>query len=178
MSHLAPTDDNISIATLMKETYIPKRVKTSTTVVKASSSRTERTQTFILYLLTTICSTPQGLAPQITVVLTHVASLLSGSGSNSSSSSRSNSTKKELKLEALGLFRTVLTGPNHNPATRRECLSQTFLIELTCRHALQEDWYKLIAEALRCLAAHLRYRGDGNFLTLRHGGRCTRSYPR
>mmetsp|Transcript_43181 Transcript_43181/g.50547 ORF Transcript_43181/g.50547 Transcript_43181/m.50547 type:complete len:95 (+) Transcript_43181:51-335(+) len=94
MPHLAPTDDNISIATLMKETYIPKRVKKSTTVLKASFSRTERTQTSILYLLTTICFTPQGLgfAPQITAVLTHVASLLSGSGSNSSSPSRSNST--------------------------------------------------------------------------------------
>mmetsp|Transcript_43179 Transcript_43179/g.50538 ORF Transcript_43179/g.50538 Transcript_43179/m.50538 type:complete len:570 (+) Transcript_43179:159-1868(+) len=113
--HNGSKNSDSNIATLMKETYIPKLVKKSTTVVKPSSSHTERTQTSILYLLTTICSTPQGLgsAPQITAVLTHVASLL-----DSNSSSSRSPTKKELKLEALGLFRTVLTGPNHNPATR------------------------------------------------------------
>ena len=63
---------NNSIVILMKETYIPKLIKKITTVVKPSSSQTECTQTSILYLLTTICSTPQGLGstPQITAVRT------------------------------------------------------------------------------------------------------------
>jgi cullin-associated NEDD8-dissociated protein 1 len=60
-------------------------------------------------------------------------------------------TSKALRLDALSLIHAMLVCGNHDPVHIQQGLRQTLLPELCL--AVKEQWYKVIAEALRALAA-------------------------
>ena len=99
----------------------------------------ERTKSSALSLLSTTCQSPFGLGgtEQIAFVIHRVKILL-----------KDPQESKVIKLEALRLVKMMLTHPTN--------ASSDILVELPsilpelCQ-AVQEDWYKIIAEALRVL---------------------------
>ena len=97
-----------------------------------------------LNLLATLC---QGSA-EISGIFRHVQALLIDS----------EGTSKALCLDSLSLTKNVLASDNHDPKDIRASLETTLLPQLC--EAVQEQWYKLIAEALRALAQVPRFFPD------------------
>mmetsp|Transcript_5949 Transcript_5949/g.17173 ORF Transcript_5949/g.17173 Transcript_5949/m.17173 type:complete len:1341 (-) Transcript_5949:574-4596(-) len=113
----------------------------------------ERTKSSALALLSTLCNAPGGVggADQIRSVFVHVKTILGGSGGDGRALSRSVSVgSKSLKLDALCLVRVTLACGNHDPSDVRDALLDVLLLDLCA--SVNEDWYKVIAEALRVLS--------------------------
>jgi len=115
----------------------------------------ERSKSAALALLSTLCTAPGGIggAAQIRSVFTHIKSILSFGSSGDGGKYRSTSVggnSKTLKLDALSLVRIMISSDHHDASIVKDALSEILLPEL-CR-SVEEDWYKVIAEALRVLA--------------------------
>lgn len=126
-------------ADMIAAKFIPTIIKSCEHQLKAKKGG-ERTKSSALALLSTTCSSPGGIGgtDQIAILFTRLRTILSDpSGS------------KSLKLEALSLVRVILSTDNHKVADLQSCLVS--LLPELCR-VVNEDWYKVIAEALRVLA--------------------------
>lgn len=111
----------------------------------------ERTKSSAMALLSVLSSSPGGVGgnEQIASVFTHIQPILS-KGDDSAHHRKLSSGSKTLKLDALCLVRTMITGESGDIVHLKSALLETLLTELCS--AVQEDWYKVIAEALRVLA--------------------------
>ena len=122
----------------------------------------ERSKSHVLSLLSTLCLAPGGVGgkDEILSVFTHVQTFLGGGGDDDNEEHTTTSTtSKALRLDALSLIVAMLESNNHNPEHIREGLSSALLPQLCA--ATQEQWYKVIAEALRALAAVPKFFGSG-----------------
>lgn len=137
----------------LRVSYAPELVKASEKILGLKKGN-ERSKSSALALLATLCRAPGGISSEaeISSVFKHVHLLLSGI--NDSALHREGSSKA-LRLDGLSLVRSLLTSPKVNPVYVRTSLRQTLLPEL-CQ-AVNEQWYKVIAEALRALAAVPQY---------------------
>eukprot|EP00536_Pseudo-nitzschia_multiseries_P005324 jgi/Psemu1/254397/estExt_Genewise1Plus.C_990038 len=120
----------------------------------------ERSKSHALALLSTLCKAPGGLGghTEILSVFEHVQSLL-GSGEDSNNNQGSTATSsKALRLDALCLVVAALESSNHDPADIRKVLSVALMPQLCA--SVKEQWYKVIAEALRALAAVPKFFSD------------------
>jgi len=135
----ASTGENAAVLEGLRTNFIPAIVRACEKQLSAKRGG-ERTKSSALALLSTTCLAPGGIggADQIGVVFSHVKSIL-----NEPSGSKS------LKLDALCLVRIALSCDQHQAADVRACLVN--LLPELCK-AVQEDWYKVIAEALRVLS--------------------------
>jgi cullin-associated NEDD8-dissociated protein 1 len=91
---------------------------------------------------------------EILSVFKHIQTLL-GKDSDSDEGHSSGSTSKALRLDALSLVVAVLESGNHDPACVRKALTSALLPQLCA--SVKEQWYKVIAEGLRALAAVPRF---------------------
>jgi cullin-associated NEDD8-dissociated protein 1 len=116
----------------------------------------ERSKSHALALLSTLCKAPGGVGGQAEIlsVFKHVQGFL-GSASGASGEYHKEATSKALRLDALSLVVAMLSSDNHDPVHIRKGLSSALLPKLCV--AVQEQWYKVIAEALRALAAVPRF---------------------
>jgi cullin-associated NEDD8-dissociated protein 1 len=108
-------------------------------------------------LLSTLCKAPGGVGGQseILSVFQHVQTFLGNTGAGPSGDYHKEATSKALRLDALSLVVAMLDSDNHDPVHIRKGLSSALLPKLCV--AVQEQWYKVIAEALRALAAVPRF---------------------
>ncbi|EED91192.1 hypothetical protein THAPSDRAFT_262874, partial [Thalassiosira pseudonana CCMP1335] len=127
------------------------RSNVSAAIVKASEKQLsakkggERSKSSAIALLSTLCLIPGGIggSDQITSVFRHVKTIVNTSDDASSLNSKS------LKLEALCLVRIMLSCKKHDTTHLKNALVPTLLPEIC--NCVQEDWYKVIAEALLVL---------------------------
>jgi cullin-associated NEDD8-dissociated protein 1 len=114
----------------------------------------ERSKAAALALLSTLCRAPGGVGGQeeIDSVFTHIQSFLTGMGDHGL---HRDTSSKTLKLDALCLFRVMLECNKHDPVHIKRGISKTLLSNLCL--AVKEQWYKLVAEALRVLAEVPRF---------------------
>jgi len=113
----------------------------------------ERTKSSAMALLSTLSRSPNGVggATQITSVFTHMKPILSKGADGAQHRKLVSAGSKSLKLDALRLVRTMIASESeHDPVDLKNALLETLLTELCA--SVQEDWYKIIAEALRVLA--------------------------
>jgi len=153
------TDDDMDTSSSgttidLRHEYAPKLVRLCKKILSVKKGN-ERSKSSTLALLATLCQAPGGVGgeEEITSVFLHVKPFLSG-GSDASLTHREG-TSKALRLDALSLVHAILTSDKHDPIHVRKSLRQTLLPEL-CQ-AVKEQWYKVIAEALRTLAAVPRF---------------------
>jgi len=131
------------------------RSNVSSAIVKASEKQLsakkggERSKSSAIGLMSTLCLAPGGIggSEQITSVLTHVKSILNVD--DDSKMRRHSANSKSLKLEALCLVRIMVSCKKHDPTHIKNALLPILLPEI-CQ-CVKEDWYKVIAEALRVL---------------------------
>lgn len=131
------------------------RSNVSSAIVKASEKQLsakkggERSKSSAIALLSTLCLAPGGIggSVQITSVFTHVKSILNVN--DDSKMRRHVINSKSLKLEALCLVRIMLSCKKHDATHIKSALLPILLPEI-CQ-CVKEDWYKVIAEALRVL---------------------------
>ena len=112
----------------------------------------ERSKSSAMALLSTLSRSPNGVggATQITSVFTHMKPILT-KGADGAHHRKLSVGSKSLKLDALRLVRTMIASESeHDPVDLKNALLETLLTELCA--SVQEDWYKIIAEALRVLA--------------------------
>ena len=130
------------------------RSNVSSAIVKASEKQLsakkggERSKSSAIALLSTLCLAPGGLggSSQISSVFAHIKSILNvDDGKRRHMSSNS----KSLKLEALCLVRIMLSCKKHDAVHIKDALLPILLSEV-CK-CVNEDWYKVISEALRVL---------------------------
>jgi cullin-associated NEDD8-dissociated protein 1 len=165
-------DSNTTIIPLATE-YTPVLVKSCATILskfKKTSGHghntNDRSKSAALTLLSTLCTVPGsgvGSYNEIQIITQQIQLLLGGGGDVTTpttaaavASSSSNNVSKALRLEALSLLYTMLASNTHNPADIRRCLTEPFVQQL-CAVVLQEQWYKVIAEALRVMSQIPRY---------------------
>jgi len=130
------------------------RSNVSSAIVKASEKQLsakkggERSKSSAIALLSTLCLAPGGLGgqEQISSVFTHVKSILNVDDDKRKHIS---SNSKSLKLEALCLVRIMLSCEKHDATHIKNALLPILLPEI-CK-CVNEDWYKVISEALRVL---------------------------
>lgn len=110
----------------------------------------QRTKSSALLLLTTLCTVPGGVGneDQIKSVFNLISGILKGS--TDSTGDTGQGISKSLKLDGLCLVRKILSCDQHEPLAIKNALLQILLPEI-CR-SVEEDWHKLVAEALRVLA--------------------------
>eukprot|EP00980_Cylindrotheca_fusiformis_P030768 scaffold25410_cov117-Cylindrotheca_fusiformis.AAC.1 len=110
----------------------------------------ERSKSHALSLLSTLCKAPGGVGGQeeIISVFQHVQSFLADEDNDAL---HREASSKTLRLDALSLVHVMLVCNNHDPVHIRKGITDTLLPQL-CQ-AVKEQWYKVIAEALRALAA-------------------------
>lgn len=140
-SSIAPNENVSSILEDVKTRYIANIVKACHNQLNVNSKKTgEKTKSSILTLLSVVCSIPGGLgsADQIKTIFTHAKKILTD-----------HSGTKTLKLDALCMIRNILASGTHDLHDLRESLH--VVLPSLCT-AVNEDWYKIIAEALRVLA--------------------------
>ncbi|KAL7566739.1 hypothetical protein ACA910_017789 [Epithemia clementina (nom. ined.)] len=132
----------------LRKSYSQKLVKACEKILSTKKGN-ERSKSSSLALLATLCKAPGGLGGQadITSVFKHVESFLAGSTENAH---HREGTSKALRLDALSLVHIMLASDNHSPVDVRICLHKTLLPQL-CQ-GVNEQWYKVIAEALRAIA--------------------------
>lgn len=133
----------------LRNSYAPALVKACEKLLSVKKGG-ERSKSHALSLLSTLCKAPGGVGgeTEITGVFTHVQAFLASTGGTELHDRDASS--KTLRLDALSLVHAMLSCRNHDPVHIRKGLVQSLLPEL-CQ-AVQEQWYKVIAEALRALA--------------------------
>jgi cullin-associated NEDD8-dissociated protein 1 len=136
--------DVVGAPTIVLSEYHSKIIKACEKIL--SSKGNERSKSSALALLAALCQAPGGMGPNMIQVFRHVQTFLS---SKTDTALHVQGTSKALRLDALTLVHVLLASPHHDPALLRECLLESLLPEL-CQ-AVQEQWYKVIAEALRSL---------------------------
>mmetsp|Transcript_15391 Transcript_15391/g.23598 ORF Transcript_15391/g.23598 Transcript_15391/m.23598 type:complete len:1350 (+) Transcript_15391:140-4189(+) len=158
---LAPStkEDDMDTADGCVVVVIDFRTKYASALVKACekllSGRKggDRSKSSALALLSTLCRAPGGIggATEINSVFDHVKTFLSGGSSTPGDglSHHQAAISKSLKLEALSLVRIMLSCNMHDPVCVKNGLHNMLLDDLYL--AVKEQWYKVIAEALRVL---------------------------
>mmetsp|Transcript_16278 Transcript_16278/g.23243 ORF Transcript_16278/g.23243 Transcript_16278/m.23243 type:complete len:1324 (-) Transcript_16278:475-4446(-) len=138
MTKTTTTDTNTEEVLLRMKQMIPSIVASCERQL-SNKKNGERTKSSALSLLSTTCQSPFGLggAEQIASVLHRVKILL-----------KDPQESKAIKLEALRLVKMILTHPTN--ATSDILVELPSILPELCQ-AVQEDWYKIIAEALRVL---------------------------
>jgi cullin-associated NEDD8-dissociated protein 1 len=158
--------DGVADASMDGITTIDLRTKYAPNLVKACQKLLsvkkggERSKSHALALLSTLCKAPGGVGGQAEIlsVFEHVQTFL-GNESSEDGDIHKEATSKALRLDALSLVVAMLDSGNHNPVHIRKGLSSALLPKLCL--AVQEQWYKVIAEALRALAAVPPFFVDG-----------------
>ena len=145
-------------------TYYAPKLVTATQTIFASKSN-ERSKSAAMALLSTLCKVPGGLggAFQIHKVFSHMKGFLQLDTAAADHKSSGPLTagvavshhlggggSKALRLDALSLVHAVLASDQHRVADVRKNLP-VLLPSLCC--AVKEQWYKVIAEALRAIAS-------------------------
>jgi cullin-associated NEDD8-dissociated protein 1 len=143
-------DSDASVATINLQTeYAPGIVKACQTILSVKKGN-DRSKSTALSLLATLSRAPGGVGGQteIASVLAHVKTFLADEDTNAL---HREGTSKALRLDALSLVHALLAShETYDPVHMRKSLSQTLLPEL-CQ-AVNEQWYKVTAEALRALS--------------------------
>jgi len=159
ISLASSTTDDMDNADESLVVVIDFRTKYASALVKACekllSGRKggDRSKSSALALLSTLCRAPGGVggSAEINSVFDHVKTFLSGGSSavGDGFSHNQAAISKSLKLEALSLVKIMLSCNMHNPAHVKNGLHKMLLDDLYM--AVKEQWYKVIAEALRVL---------------------------
>ena len=131
------------------------RSNVSSAIVKASEKQLsakkggERSKSSAIALLSTLCLAPGGIggSDQINSVFRHVKTILNSDDGKLRRQVTINS--KSLKLEALCLIRIMLSCKKHDSVHIKNALLPILLPEIC--HCVNEDWYKVISEAMRVL---------------------------
>ena len=163
------TDSTTTTVIDLRTTYAPAVVKGCEKLLAVPKSGGERSKSHALLLLSTLCQAPGGLGGQaeIASVFQHVQSFLADSKEgNSNNNMHKEGTSKTLRLDALTLVHAILESPNHDPVHVRHGLVHTILPQLCAAVQTQEQWYKVIAQALRALAAVPRFFDVDNNATI------------
>eukprot|EP00529_Nitzschia_sp_RCC80_P006686 CAMPEP_0113498542 /NCGR_PEP_ID=MMETSP0014_2-20120614/31235_1 /TAXON_ID=2857 /ORGANISM="Nitzschia sp." /LENGTH=1499 /DNA_ID=CAMNT_0000392587 /DNA_START=53 /DNA_END=4552 /DNA_ORIENTATION=- /assembly_acc=CAM_ASM_000159 len=138
----------------LQNTYTPKVVKACEKILSVKKGG-ERSKSASLQVLSTLSKAPNGVGGQaeITSVFNHVQQFLADSSSDGTGDYGKDTSSKALRLDALGLVVAMLTADttSHDPVHIRKALSTSLLPQLCS--AVQEKWYKIIAQALRALTA-------------------------
>jgi cullin-associated NEDD8-dissociated protein 1 len=148
-------DTSSATATIdLRTTYAPSVVKACEKLLAVKKGG-ERSKSNALMLLSTLCKAPGGVGgqPEIISVFKHVQSFLADTAGDEAM--HKEGASKTLRLDALTLIHAMLSCDNHDPIHLRQGLLQTILPQLCS--AVQEQWYKVIAQALRALAAVPRF---------------------
>ncbi|KAL7470571.1 hypothetical protein ACHAXS_010825 [Conticribra weissflogii] len=132
------------------------RTNVSSAIVKACEKQLsakkggERSKSSAIALLSTLCLAPGGIGglEQITSVFRYMKSILN-SDDDAKLRRQVMANSKSLKLEALCLVRVMLSCKKHHSAYIKQALLPILLPEI-CQ-SVNEDWYKVIAEALRVI---------------------------
>lgn len=154
-------NSNNNVPTIdLRTSYAPNLVKACEKLLRVKKGG-ERSKSNALGLLATLCKAPGGVGgeAEIVSVFKHVQTFLAGVGfsgregpaASDGGDFHKEATSKALRLDALSLVVAMLNSDNHDPVHIRKGLMSTILPQL-CR-AVQEQWYKVIAQALRALAA-------------------------
>lgn len=149
--------DTTSVTTIdLRTKYAPALVKACENLLSVKKGG-ERSKSHALALLSTLCKAPGGVGGQaeITSVFSHIKAFLASGNAGGQHELHRETFSKTLRLDALSLVHAMLSCHNHNPVHVRKGLLQSLLPQL-CQ-AVQEQWYKVIAEALRALAAVPRF---------------------
>eukprot|EP00523_Entomoneis_sp_CCMP467_P004781 CAMPEP_0168750362 /NCGR_PEP_ID=MMETSP0724-20121128/17229_1 /TAXON_ID=265536 /ORGANISM="Amphiprora sp., Strain CCMP467" /LENGTH=1377 /DNA_ID=CAMNT_0008798373 /DNA_START=1 /DNA_END=4134 /DNA_ORIENTATION=+ len=143
------TDSSSGTVVDLRNKYSGKLVKACEKIMSTKKGN-ERSKSSALSLLATLCKAPGGLGGRddITSVFKHVETFLSG---GTDTALHREGTSKALRLDALSLVYTMLSSNNHSPVDVRVCLHRSLLPQLC--DGVDEQWYKVIAEALRALAS-------------------------
>lgn len=153
------TEDNQTVPVVyLRSEYTPKLVRSCEKILSVKKGN-DRSKSCALSLLATLCRAPGGVGGQneIASVFKHVKIfLLSADGSNGQNNlaHHREGASKALRLDALQLIHSMLMAYSGDetytePRHIRIGLRKTLLPEL-CQ-AVKEQWYKVIAEALRAL---------------------------
>ncbi len=147
------------------------RSSVTSAIVKASEKQLsakkcgERSKSSAIALLSTLCLAPGGVGgcDQIRSVFNHLKSILNVTADVKHK--HLSAASKSLKLEALCLVRVLIShcNPNQHDATHiKNALLPVMLPEIC--NCVNEDWYKVIAEALRVLmeVPHLMVLGSAS----------------
>jgi len=140
----------------VRTTYAPALVKACEKLLSVKKGG-ELSKSHALALLSILCKAPGGVGGQteILAVFSHIQSFMAmGAGGGNDHHDR-DASSKTIRLDALSLAHAMLACGNHEPASIRKGLLQSLLPELG--NAVQEQWYKVIAEALRALSVVPRY---------------------
>ena len=141
----------------LQRDYAPALVKACASIM--STKGNDRSKSAALALLATLCQAPGGVGalPEIQSVFAQIQIFLAGGieEAKHSAAHHRESSSKALRLDALLLSFAMLAGHNHNPIHIRQCLTTQFLSNV-CQ-LLQEQWYKVIAEALRVISQVPKY---------------------
>jgi cullin-associated NEDD8-dissociated protein 1 len=137
----------------LRSEYAPKLVKACEKIMCVKKGN-DRSKSSALALLSCLCQAPGGVGGQqeIASVFKHVQTFLSA---GTEVELHREGTSKALRLDALSLVHAMLVTDNHDPVHVRQSLRQTLFPELCL--AVKEQWYKVIAEALRALASVPRF---------------------
>eukprot|EP00934_Nitzschia_sp_Nitz4_P009374 Nitzschia sp. Nitz4//scaffold383_size13514//5188//9241//NITZ4_008976-RA/size13514-augustus-gene-0.1-mRNA-1//1//CDS//3329549939//9364//frame0 len=129
--------------------YAPSIVKACIKLLSVKKGG-ERSKSQAMSLLCALCRAPGGVGglSEIMAVFAHVQPFLSTGGDAGVAREASSKT---LQLDALSLVLAMLTNQNHDPIHVRKGIHELLLPQLCA--AVQEQWYKVISEALRALAA-------------------------
>ncbi|KAG7369602.1 TATA binding TBP-interacting protein [Nitzschia inconspicua] len=141
------------VATIdLRTQYAPSVVKACEKLLSVKKGG-ERSKSHALALLSTLCKAPGGVGgeAEIISVFKHVQTFLGDEESAADGDYHKEATSKALRLDALSLVVAMLDSGNHNPVHIRKGLSLALLPKLCV--AVNEQWYKVIAEALRALGA-------------------------
>jgi cullin-associated NEDD8-dissociated protein 1 len=146
-------DDSLVTIDLQAE-YVPAVVKACEKILAVKKGN-DRSKSKALALLETLCKAPGGIGGEgeIGAVFRHVQGFLSTE--DGAAAAHREGTSKALRLDALSLVRSILATTTHDPVHIRKSLRKSLLPELC--HAVKEQWYKVIAEALRALAEVPRF---------------------
>ena len=147
------------------------RSSVTSAIVKASEQQLsakkcgERSKSSAIALLSTLCLAPGGVGEydQIRSVFNHLQSILNVT--DDVKHKHLSGASKSLKLEALCLVRVLISrcNPHQHDATHiKNALLPVMLPEIC--NCVNEDWYKVIAEALRVLmeVPHLMVLGSAS----------------
>lgn len=143
-------DTSTGVVIDLRSLYAPKIVKACETILTVKKGN-ERSKSSALSLLATLCRAPGGVGrkSEISSVFRYVQTFLA-SGDSDMALHREG-TSKALRLDALTLVHALLSCGNHNATDVRQSLKELLLHQLC--DAVNEQWYKVISEALRALAS-------------------------
>ncbi len=157
-TEMSDSKDSVVVVDLRNK-YAPTLVKACEKILgggKKNKGIGERSKSHALGLLSTLCKAPGGVGgeAEILSVFQHIQTLL-GQDNEGDEGHGSNNTSKALRLDALSLVVVVLKSGNHDPSCVRKALTSALLPQLCA--SVKEQWYKVIAEGLRALAAVPRF---------------------